>query len=127
MDRSHLPTEQALPESERLDEMTAAEVVAVMVEQDHHAVEAVAAVRADVAKVAELVADRLRTGGRLVYFGAGTSGRLGVLDASEMPPTFRSDPTQVQGVIAGGREAMFVSQEGSRRFRRRRGGGGRLA
>ena len=84
-----------------------------MVEQDRVAVEAVAKVRADVAKVAELVADRLAKDGRLVYFGAGTSGRLGVLDASEIPPTFRADPRQVQGVIAGGREAVFVAQEGA--------------
>ena len=113
MDRSRLPTEQRLPASERLDAMTAAEVVGVMNGQDRRAVEAVAAVRADVAKVAELVADRLRRGGRLVYFGAGTSGRLGVLDASEMPPTFGVDPRQVHGVIAGGRGAMFESQEGA--------------
>ncbi len=113
MDRSHLPTEQRLPESERLDELSAEDIVGVMNEQDRRAVEAVAKVQADVAKVAELVADRLSKGGRLVYFGAGTSGRLGVLDASEIPPTFRADPQQVQGVIAGGREAMFVAQEGA--------------
>ena len=93
--------------------MTAAEVVATMNDQDRRAIEAVAAVRDEVARAAELVADRLRRGGRLVYFGAGTSGRLGVLDASEMPPTFRTDPRQVQGVIAGGREAMFEAQEGA--------------
>ena len=113
VDRSGLPTEGRLPESERLDRMTAAEVVATMNDQDRRAVEAVAAVRDDVARAAELVADRLRHGGRLVYFGAGTSGRLGVLDASEMPPTFRTNPRQIQGVIAGGREAMFESQEGA--------------
>lgn len=112
-DRSHLLTEQRLPESMTLDAMSAQEIVAVMNEQDRRAVEAVAAVRSDVAKAVELVTEKLKNGGRLVYFGAGTSGRLGVLDASECPPTFRADPRQVQGVIAGGKEAMFVAQEGA--------------
>jgi N-acetylmuramic acid 6-phosphate etherase len=113
MDRSHLPTEQALPDAAMLDTLSATELVRRMNEQDRLAVEAVAKVADDVAKAAELVADRLGRGGRLFYFGAGTSGRLGVLDASECPPTFRTDPRQVQGIIAGGREAMFVAQEGA--------------
>ena len=112
-DRSNLPTERRLAESMTLDAMTAAEIVAVMNAQDAVAVRAVGAVAGDVARVVDLVADKLRAGGRLIYFGAGTSGRLGVLDASECPPTFRADPRQVQGVIAGGREAMFVAQEGA--------------
>ena len=112
-DRSHLLTELRLPESTSLDAMTAEEAVAVMNAQDARAVEAVAAERASVARAAELVADALRAGGRLIYFGAGTSGRLGVLDASECPPTFRTDPEQVQGVIAGGEAAMFRAQEGA--------------
>ena len=112
-DRADLLTEQRLPASMTLDAMSAAEIVALMNEQDRLAVVAVAAVAADVARAVELVADRLARGGRLVYFGAGTSGRLGVLDASECPPTFRSDPRQVQGVIAGGPEAMFAAKEGA--------------
>ena len=112
-DRSHLLTEQRLPESMNLDAMSAAEIVALMNEQDRRAVEAVAAVQADVATAVEMVVEALSRGGRLFYFGAGTSGRLGVLDASECQPTFRSDPEQVQGVIAGGREAMFTAQEGA--------------
>ncbi|MEM6315520.1 MAG: N-acetylmuramic acid 6-phosphate etherase [Planctomycetota bacterium] len=112
-DRSHILTEQRLSESANLDAMSALDVVHVMNEQDRVAVEAVAAVRAEVAKAADAIAERLRRGGRLIYFGAGTSGRLGVLDASECPPTFRADPRQVQGVIAGGEAAMFVAQEGA--------------
>ena len=112
-DRSTLPTELRLPESMALDAMTADEFVAVMNAQDAAAVAAVAAARGEVARAIDLVTDKLRAGGRLIYFGAGTSGRLGVLDASECPPTFRADPRQVQGVIAGGREAMFVAQEGA--------------
>ena len=112
-DRSDLLTEQRLPASMALDAMSPLEIVALMNEQDRVAVDAVAAVAADVARAVDLVADRLARGGRLVYFGAGTSGRLGVLDASECPPTFRSDPRQVQGVIAGGPDAMFAAVEGA--------------
>ena len=74
---------------------------------------AVAAERANVARAVELVVAALAAGGRLFYVGAGTSGRLGVLDAAECPPTFRTDPEQVQAVIAGGERAVFRSQEGA--------------
>ena len=97
----------------RLDAMRIDEAVALMNAQDRVAVEAVARVQADVARAIELVVGALSTGGRLIYFGAGTSGRLGVLDASECPPTFRTDPQMVQGVIAGGEAAMFRAQEGA--------------
>lgn len=97
----------------RLDAEPIASAVAIMVEQDRAAVEAVAKVSGDVARAIELTVAAFRAGGRLIYFGAGTSGRLGVLDASECPPTFRSTPGMVEGVIAGGKEAMFVAQEGA--------------
>lgn len=112
-DRGHLLTEQRLKESMRLDAEPIASAVAIMVEQDRAAVEAVARVAGDVARAIELVVAAFKNHGRLIYFGAGTSGRLGVLDASECPPTFRSPPGMVEGVIAGGREAMFVAQEGA--------------
>lgn len=112
-DRSHLLTEQRLPQSMSLDRMTALEAVRLMASQDRVAVEAVAQIAPEVARAVELVVERLRRDGRLLYFGAGTSGRLGVLDASECPPTFRSDPRTVQGIIAGGEKAMFVAQEGA--------------
>jgi N-acetylmuramic acid 6-phosphate etherase len=112
-DRSHLLTEQRLPESMDLDAMGVEDAVALMNAQDARAVAAVAAERVNVARAVELVAAALRAGGRLIYFGAGTSGRLGVLDASECPPTFRTDPDRVQGVIAGGEAAMFRAQEGA--------------
>src|SRR5205807_5827940 len=76
-------------------------------------VAAVAAERQNIARAFELVCACLRAGGRLIYVGAGTSGRLGVLDAAECPPTFRTDPEMVQGIIAGGEAAMFRSQEGA--------------
>ena len=112
-DRSHLLTEQRLPESTELDAMSVEDAVALMNAQDAAAVAAVAAENANIAKAVNLVAAALRSGGRLIYFGAGTSGRLGVLDASECPPTFRTDPEMVQGVIAGGEVAMFRAQEGA--------------
>ncbi|MEL7237438.1 MAG: N-acetylmuramic acid 6-phosphate etherase, partial [Planctomycetota bacterium] len=112
-DRTDLLTERRLPASMRLDTMSAGEIVAVMNEQDQVAQQAVVAIADHVSDAADRIAMAFREGGRLLYFGAGTSGRLGVLDASECPPTFRSDPTQVQGIIAGGREAMFAAQEGA--------------
>jgi N-acetylmuramic acid 6-phosphate etherase len=113
IDRSNLLTEQRLPESMNLDAMSVENAVALMNAQDAAAVAAVAAERANVAKSVEIIAAALASGGRLLYFGAGTSGRLGVLDASECPPTFRTDPEMVQGIIAGGEAAMFRAQEGA--------------
>jgi N-acetylmuramic acid 6-phosphate etherase len=113
IDRTNFLTEQRLPESMNLDAMTTEEAVAVMNAQDARAVEAVKAVRADVAKAIDLVVIAFEKGGRLIYVGAGTSGRLGVLDASECPPTFRADPEMVQGIIAGGEDAMFRAKEGA--------------
>jgi N-acetylmuramic acid 6-phosphate etherase len=112
-DRSHLFTEHRLAESAGLDRLSTEEALALMNRADAAAVAAVAAERSRIAAAVELVVASLSTGGRLIYFGAGTSGRLGVLDAAECPPTFRSDPNQVQGVIAGGDGAMFKAVEGA--------------
>jgi len=112
-DRSHLLTELRLAESMNLDAMSVEEAVAMMNAQDAKAVAAVGAVKDSVAAAIKLVVPCLKQGGRLLYFGAGTSGRLGVLDASECPPTFRTDPEMVQGLIAGGMEAMFRAKEGA--------------
>ena len=112
IDRSNLLTERRLPISMGLDAMSAAAIIATMNKEDRNAVNAVAAASHDVAAGAELIAEKLEAGGRLIYVGAGSSGRLGVLDASECPPTFRSDPSQVIGLIAGGNEAMFKAREG---------------
>ena len=112
-DRSHLLTEQRLSESMNLDAMSVEQAVGVMNAQDLRAVQAVEAVKQSVADAIRVVVGQLKRGGRLFYFGAGTSGRLGVLDASECPPTFRTDPEMVQGIIAGGLEAMFRAKEGA--------------
>src|SRR5688572_91695 len=112
-DRSHLLTELRLPESMNLDAMSVEDAVAMMNDQDLRAVQAVGAVKNAVADAVRIVVQQLKAGGRLMYFGAGTSGRLGVLDASECPPTFRTDPEMVQGIIAGGMDAMFRAKEGA--------------
>jgi len=111
--RGHLLTEQRLAESTHLDTMPVQDAVELMNRQDALAVAAVASQRAPVAAAIKMVAAALGSGGRLIYVGAGTSGRLGVLDASECPPTFSVDPEMVQGIIAGGNEAMFNSREGA--------------
>ena len=84
-----------------------------MTAEDRSVPEAVATQRTQIAEAIGLVEHAFRHGGRLIYVGAGTSGRLGILDASECPPTFGSDPTLVQGIIAGGIPAVFSSQEGA--------------
>jgi N-acetylmuramic acid 6-phosphate etherase len=109
----HLETEGRNPASERLDELTALELVRLMSGEDARAVGAVASQEEVIARAIEAIAERLRAGGRLVYAGAGTSGRLGVLDASECPPTFNSPPGQVVGVIAGGMAALTRAVEGA--------------
>jgi N-acetylmuramic acid 6-phosphate etherase len=111
--RDHLLTELRLSASLHLDTMSITDAIAVMNQQDAAAQAAVAAENANVAKAIELVVAAFQNNGRLFYVGAGTSGRLGVLDASECPPTFRTDPEMVQGIIAGGDAAMFKAQEGA--------------
>ncbi len=107
------PTERLHPLAEDLDLVSTEEVVRRLHQEDEAAVRAVRPALAEVARVARTVADALRAGGRLLYVGAGTSGRLGALDASECPPTFGVSPTRVQAVIAGGRRAMTRAVEGA--------------
>jgi N-acetylmuramic acid 6-phosphate etherase len=104
-------TEQRNPRSENLENMSAQELVKLFVDEEKFVGEALRAVAVDLARAIELVAESLRKGGRLFYVGAGTSGRLGVLDASEIPPTFGASPELVQGIIAGGATALHRSVE----------------
>lgn len=112
-DRGHLITEHRNPKSMNLDRTTIAEAFDLINSEDATIAGAVAAARDDICRAIELVVAAFRAGGRLIYVGAGTSGRLGVLDATECPPTFFSDPTAVQGVIAGGSDALTRSIEGA--------------
>jgi N-acetylmuramic acid 6-phosphate etherase len=106
-------TEQDNPRSANLSSQSAAEIVALMNEEDATVAAAVREVLGDVAAAVEAIVTRLRNGGRLFYIGTGTSGRLGVLDASECPPTFGVAPELVQGVIAGGYDACHRAVEAS--------------
>ncbi|MGC2425153.1 MAG: N-acetylmuramic acid 6-phosphate etherase [Nitrospirota bacterium] len=96
-----------------LENMEPSEVLALMDETDGRALSAVAGARGAIAKAARDAAKAIKAGGRLIYVGAGTSGRLGVLDASECPPTFSSKPENVIGIIAGGSKALTTSVEGA--------------
>jgi N-acetylmuramic acid 6-phosphate etherase len=106
-------TEQRNPRSTRIDQLSTQEIVDLINAEDRMVAAAVGEEREPIARCIDLVVESFRRGGRLVYVGAGTSGRLGVLDASEMPPTYGTDPRLVQGVIAGGLEALVRAQEGA--------------
>lgn len=112
-DRGHLLTEQRNHRSSTIDKASIAEGFDIINAEDATLPEVVARTKPDVVKAVELVVAAFRAGGRLIYIGAGTSGRLGVIDASECPPTFLTPPEMVQGIISGGPDAMFKSKEGA--------------
>jgi len=109
---SSLRTEQINLRSVTIDEMTTAEILALINDEDKSVAAAVQLELEHIEKAVEMIVDAFRNGGHLIYVGAGTSGRLGVVDASECPPTFGAAPEMVRGIIAGGKEAVFRSQEG---------------
>jgi N-acetylmuramic acid 6-phosphate etherase len=109
----HLTTEARNPLSEDLDGLSALEIVRLINSEDAKVAAAVAQETDAIAKAIDVIAARLERGGRLIYIGAGTSGRLGVLDAVECPPTFNTHPSQVVGVIAGGHQALTRAVEGA--------------
>lgn len=109
---NRLSTERPNPKSLTIDRLPAVDICRLINDEDKTVAAAVEKQIDCIAAVAETVADIMRKGGRLFYIGAGTSGRLGVLDASEIPPTFGADPSLVTGVIAGGRDTLVLSKEG---------------
>jgi N-acetylmuramic acid 6-phosphate etherase len=113
VDRSRFPTEGINPRTTDIDTLEPRAILDRIHAEDRRAVEAVGEVLDDVAEAVERVVRAFESGGRLIYVGAGTSGRLGVLDAAECPPTFGTDPTQIQAVLAGGPEAMWRAREGA--------------
>ena len=113
MDRSKLLTEQRNPDTYDIDCKTTLEIVDIINAEDKKAIDAVHRERHNIAKAIDLTVEAFKNGGRLFYVGAGTSGRLGVLDASECPPTFGTDPGLVCGIIAGGEPALIRSIEGA--------------
>lgn len=106
-------TEKRNPRSARIDTLSSLEIVDLVNAEDRMVAEAVAEEREAIARAMDLTVEAFRGGGRLIYVGAGTSGRLGVLDSAEMPPTFGTDPDMVQGIIAGGYGALIRSKEGA--------------
>lgn len=108
-----LETEQVNERTKDIDKVSITECLRMISNEDMLVAPAVKAEIDNISRAVEIIVDSFRSGGRLFYFGAGTSGRLGVVDASECPPTFGTDPNMVQGVIAGGDQAMFRAQEGA--------------
>lgn len=108
-----LTTEGRNPESMNLDELSALEIVRLINAEDAKVAAAVKKVAEPIAEAIDVIARQMAKGGRLIYIGAGTSGRLGVLDAVECPPTFNSDPSEVLGLIAGGPDGMLLAIEGA--------------
>lgn len=109
----NLTTEKRNPKTMELDEMTVHRVLEVMNEEDQKVSQSIAKALNQIEAVIDLIVDSFQNNGRLIYIGAGTSGRLGVLDASECVPTFGTDPSMVQGLIAGGKRAMTMAVEGA--------------
>lgn len=112
-DRSSLITEQRNPNTSEIDCKSTSEIVDIINTEDSNITNAVHKERQNISKAVDLIVASFKQGGRLFYVGAGTSGRLGVLDASECPPTFGTDPDLVRGIIAGGTEALTRSIEGA--------------
>jgi N-acetylmuramic acid 6-phosphate etherase len=110
---SKLATEQVNRDTIDIDTIAPLEIVKRINAEDKKVAEVVESALPNIARAAEIVAQTLKAGGRLIYIGAGTSGRLGVLDAAECPPTFGTDPEQVVGLISGGHETLVLSREGA--------------
>lgn len=112
-DLAHLPTEAMNESTRNLSRVSTHEALLLINDEDHKVAPAVRETVDEIAEAVDAISQRLREGGRLFYIGAGTSGRLGILDASECPPTFGTKPELVQGLIAGGRGAVFEAVEGA--------------
>ena len=108
-----IATEQRNPDTMNIDTLSTLDMVKLINREDHKVAQAVGLVTDKIAQAVDVIAERLSGGGRLIYCGAGTSGRLGVLDAVECPPTYSTDPEMVQGLIAGGYPAIFKAVEGA--------------
>lgn len=113
VDLTNVATERRNPRTMHIDELSTLDMVRLINSEDQKVAEAVAAVCPKIAQAVDVIARQLEQGGRLIYVGCGTSGRLGILDASECPPTFSVPPALVQGLIAGGHTAIFQAVEGA--------------
>jgi len=109
----HLITEKVNPRTSNIDELPTLRIIELISEEDKRVADAVAEQKENIAKAVDLIVDRLSRGGRLFFIGAGTSGRLGVMEAAECPPTFGTKPSLIIGIIAGGKKALWHSIEGA--------------
>ena len=107
-----LPTEAINPVSLAVDKAAVPDIIDMVVNEDRKVIAAVHKERERIAHGVEIITQTLKRGGRIIFIGAGTSGRLGVVEASEMPPTFGTSPTMVQAIMAGGQDAVFKAKEG---------------
>ena len=110
---SEIITEYLNENTKDIDIISTVDMVRKMNEEDKLVALAVESEAEHIAEAIDIIANKLNNGGRLIYFGCGTSGRLGILDASECPPTFSTDPSMVQGIIAGGEKAFTTAVEGA--------------
>jgi len=108
-----IATEQRNPNTMNIDSLSTLDMIKLINREDYRVAEAVTLVTEQIAQAVDVIADRLSKGGRLIYCGAGTSGRMGILDAVECPPTYSTEPEMVQGLIAGGYPAIFKAVEGA--------------
>lgn len=113
MDLTQLSTENRNSNTMHIDELSSLEMVRLINSEDQKVAQAVAAVSADIAQAVDEITQRFQKGGRIIYMGAGTSGRLGALDAIELTPTYSVSPKRAFGLLAGGKEAMFSAVEGA--------------
>ena len=109
----HLLTEQVNQNTLNIDKLSSSEIVELISEEDKKVVEAISKQKENISKAVDLIVDCLKNSGRIFFVGAGTSGRLGVLEAAECPPTFGTDSDQIRAIIAGGKEAVWRSIEGA--------------
>ena len=108
-----IPTEQRNEATAHIDRMSTLEMVRLINQEDHKVADAVGREAEHIARAVDIITGHMKQGGRLIYVGAGTSGRLGILDAVECPPTYSTEPELVQGLIAGGTPAIFRAVEGA--------------
>lgn len=109
----HLITEKINPKTGYIDECSTLEIIELISEEDKRVADAVAEQKENIARAVDLIVERLSAGGRLFFIGAGTSGRLGIMEAAECPPTFGTKPSLIRGIIAGGKKALWRSIEGT--------------